>query len=108
MLSLIAYQLFAVIVLGNVLPEAVLKSDSTPRLSRNVSTDLFNELEELARIVDISYCVGSYGTGIQKPFECASHCSEFKNFELVSVRNFVQLAEQRALLTRYRGGVQVT
>lgn len=50
-----------------------------------VSVDLFRELEELARIVDISYCVGTAGLGISKPFECASRCSEFENFELVRV-----------------------
>ena len=48
-----------------------------------ISPQLFNELEELARVVDISYCVGT--TGIQKPFECVSRCHEFESFELVSV-----------------------
>ncbi|KAF2740381.1 alpha/beta-hydrolase [Polyplosphaeria fusca] len=52
-----------------------------------VSVDLFRELEELARIVDISYCVGTAGLGISKPFECASRCSEFENFELVTAWN---------------------
>jgi len=51
----------------------------------SVSVELFAELEELARIVDISYCVGSTGLGIQKPFQCLSRCSEFENFELVTV-----------------------
>lgn len=51
---------------------------------RNVSGELFNSLEELARIVDISYCVGS--VGVSKPFECLSHCSDFQGFELVTVR----------------------
>src|SRR5271155_3829488 len=51
--------------------------------SRNVSRSLFNSLEELARIVDISYCVGS--TGIQKPFRCLSRCRDFENFELITV-----------------------
>jgi hypothetical protein len=50
-----------------------------------ISVGLFAELEELARIVDISYCVGTAGLGITKPFECASRCSEFENFELVTV-----------------------
>jgi pimeloyl-ACP methyl ester carboxylesterase len=49
--------------------------------NKNVSIRLFAELEELSRIVDISYCVGT--TGIAKPFECASRCDEFPNFELV-------------------------
>jgi len=56
------------------------KSDS------NVSIALFNDLEELSRIVDISYCVGITGTGIQKPFLCASRCQDFEDFELVTVR----------------------
>jgi len=50
---------------------------------RNVSAKLFYELEELSRIVDISYCVGT--TGILKPFLCASRCQEFPDFELVTV-----------------------
>jgi hypothetical protein len=53
--------------------------------SREVSQSLFNSLEELARIVDISYCVGS--TGIQKPFSCLSRCGDFEGFELVTVRS---------------------
>ena len=52
--------------------------------SREVSQSLFNSLEELARLVDISYCVGS--TGIQKPFSCLSRCNDFQGFELVTVR----------------------
>ena len=51
--------------------------------NRTISTDLFYELEELSRIVDISYCVGT--SGIQKPFLCASRCQEFPDFELVRV-----------------------
>ena len=54
-------------------------------LNRTVSNRLFHELEELARIVDISYCVGT--TGIQKPFLCASRCQEFEGFELFTVRD---------------------
>lgn len=52
-----------------------------------ISRELFFELEELSRIVDVSYCVGTAGLGIQKPFECASHCGDesFKDFELVTV-----------------------
>jgi hypothetical protein len=51
--------------------------------SREVSQSLFNSLEELARLVDISYCVGS--TGIQKPFSCLSRCNDFQGFELITV-----------------------
>ena len=50
---------------------------------RNVSFELYAELEELSRIVDISYCVGT--TGIQEPFQCASRCQDFVGFELVTV-----------------------
>jgi len=49
-----------------------------------VSQAVFESLEELARIVDISYCIGT--TGIQKPFKCLSRCSDFEGFELVTVR----------------------
>jgi hypothetical protein len=50
---------------------------------RNITLGLFHELEELARIVDISYCVGT--TGISKPFLCASRCNDFEDFELETV-----------------------
>jgi hypothetical protein len=58
-----------------------------PNNATLISQDLFWELEELARIVDIAYCVGTAGLGIQKPFRCASHCSDrdFETFELVTV-----------------------
>lgn len=52
--------------------------------SRPVSRELFDSLEELSRLVDISYCVGT--TGVQEPFQCLSHCAEFPNLELVTVR----------------------
>lgn len=51
--------------------------------SKNVSVKLFMELEELARLVDISYCVGS--SGVWKPFRCASRCDDFPGYELVEV-----------------------
>ncbi|KEF53847.1 uncharacterized protein A1O9_10249 [Exophiala aquamarina CBS 119918] len=50
-----------------------------------ISLKTFESLEELARIVDISYCVGT--SGIQKPFKCLSRCSEFAGFELVTSWN---------------------
>ena len=67
--------------LASVLPQLPLGHSSPPH---HVTQEVFDELEELARIVDISYCVGSLGTGISKPFECAGRCSDFENFELVS------------------------
>lgn len=53
---------------------------------REVSRELFDSLEELARIVDISYCVGN--TGVRKPFECLSRCDEFEGFDLIAVSGF--------------------
>ena len=50
---------------------------------RSVPKSLFFSLEELSRLVAISYCVGN--TGIQEPFECLNHCSDFKGFALVTV-----------------------
>ncbi|KAL5321143.1 hypothetical protein ACEPPN_011955 [Leptodophora sp. 'Broadleaf-Isolate-01'] len=57
----------------------------TPPTTTNITIPLFAELEELARIVDIAYCVGT--TGISKPFSCASRCDEFPDFELVDTFN---------------------
>lgn len=62
-----------------------LSGTSPVTAGRGVSKELFADLEELSRIVDISYCVGLTGTGIQKPFECLSRCHEFGGFELVTV-----------------------
>jgi len=59
--------------------------DGLAPAAHNVSIELFAELEELARIVDISYCVGM--TGIQKPFECLGRCGEFEGYELVDTWN---------------------
>ncbi|KAJ5961064.1 uncharacterized protein N7479_008214 [Penicillium vulpinum] len=53
--------------------------------TQHVSTELFNSLEELSRIVDISYCVGT--TGVQQPFQCLSRCDEFPDLELVTTWN---------------------
>lgn len=53
--------------------------------NKAVSPDLFAELEELARIVDISYCINPVSSGISKPFKCASRCDDFPTFELVKV-----------------------
>lgn len=50
---------------------------------RHVSKELFDSLEELSRLVDIAYCVGT--SGVQQPFQCLSHCVEFPNLELVTV-----------------------
>ena len=59
--------------------------DSRSEKNHEITPELFADLEELSRIVDISYCVGVTGTGIQKPFLCASRCQDFKSFQLVTV-----------------------
>lgn len=56
-------------------------SDDDP--NRRVSAELFWSLEELSRLADIAYCVGS--TGIRKPFTCSNHCDKFEGFELITV-----------------------
>ena len=55
--------------------------------NRTVSADLFTELEELARVVDITYCVGLTGLGISEPFSCLSRCKDFPKFELITTWN---------------------
>lgn len=79
-------------VLGLLLPQLVAGAavDTQHPLSNGVSaarisTPFFAELERLARIVDISYCIGT--TGVSKPFSCVSRCSEFPSFDLVTTWN---------------------
>ncbi|KXT18174.1 hypothetical protein AC579_7719 [Pseudocercospora musae] len=77
-------------ILGHLI--LVLADLQTPLLrhstrDRHISAALFAELEELARIVDISYCVGSSSFGISKPFTCLSRCTDFPRFELVTTWN---------------------
>lgn len=71
------------------LPRILRGPSDANRNSTLISQDLFWELEQLARIVDISYCVGTAGLGIQKPFSCASRCADrdFESFELVTAWN---------------------
>ncbi|KAF7905652.1 uncharacterized protein EAF01_006173 [Botrytis porri] len=59
--------------------------DSLTHDQNIISLPLFHSLEELARLVDISYCVGT--SGISKPFNCASRCDEFLGYELVDTFN---------------------
>ncbi|KAL8767455.1 MAG: hypothetical protein Q9209_006041 [Squamulea sp. 1 TL-2023] len=74
-------------VLGTRIQQTPFIASDTPTGGRNIAIELFNDLEELSRIVDIAYCVGTAGLGIQKPFLCASRCQDFKNFELVKTWN---------------------
>ncbi|KIV95331.1 hypothetical protein PV10_03000 [Exophiala mesophila] len=71
--------LWASLVVAAALPASIQDTDNT------ISRQTFEELEELARIVDISYCVGT--SGIQRPFKCLSRCSDFEGFELVTTWN---------------------
>lgn len=50
-----------------------------------ISVPFFSELERLARLVDISYCIGN--TGVRKPFTCVSRCNEFPSVTLVTTWN---------------------
>lgn len=81
-----------VILAGWVAASTPISQTQTPLLhhastGRNVSAALFAELEEFARIVDITYCVGLTPIGISKPFNCVSRCSDFPAFELVRTWN---------------------
>ncbi|KAL2828656.1 Alpha/Beta hydrolase protein [Aspergillus cavernicola] len=67
---------------AHVVPLEAIRAAEDNRTERRISPDLFNSLGELARIVDISYCIGT--TGVQKPFQCLSHCRELKGFELIT------------------------
>lgn len=53
--------------------------------ANSVSTGFFASLERFARLVDITYCVGT--TGISPPFSCASRCKEFPELRLASTWN---------------------
>jgi pimeloyl-ACP methyl ester carboxylesterase len=52
-----------------------------------VSKSFYLELEELSRLVDITYCLGIQGAGIKRPFSCPSHCKDFPHVELVTAWN---------------------
>jgi hypothetical protein len=66
-------------------PNLVAPAVDAPELAglRNVSVELFAELEELSRLVDIAYCVGV--SGIWPPFRCAGRCGEFEGYEIIDV-----------------------
>ncbi|KAG4266023.1 triacylglycerol lipase [Fusarium proliferatum] len=50
-----------------------------------ISVPLFATLERLSRLVDIAYCIGT--TGVRKPFDCVSRCSEFPSLDLINTWN---------------------
>ncbi|KAK0657116.1 Alpha/Beta hydrolase protein [Cercophora newfieldiana] len=47
---------------------------------QGISVPFFASLERLARLVDITYCVGT--TGVSPPFSCASRCKDFPSLKL--------------------------
>ena len=51
-----------------------------PSSPQGVSVPFFASLERLARLVDITYCVGT--TGVSPPFSCASRCKDFPSLKL--------------------------
>ncbi|KAL7936902.1 triacylglycerol lipase [Trichoderma chlorosporum] len=53
-----------------------------PAAGSSIPVSLFASLERLARLVDVSYCLGT--TGIHKPFQCISRCDEFPGMTLAS------------------------
>lgn len=69
--------------LAHVVPLGAIGVFEDRRAERRISSDLYDALNELAHILDVSYCIGN--TGIQRPFQCLSHCRELKGFELVTV-----------------------
>lgn len=85
---LLIFLLVSIVYAPRTAPYLQLPITYNSRYGKNheISSELFADLEELSRVVDITYCVGLAGTGIQKPFLCASRCQEFKSFELVTVR----------------------
>ncbi|PQE28258.1 hypothetical protein CJF32_00010651 [Rutstroemia sp. NJR-2017a WRK4] len=86
--KVLSFLLLSFLLLLSLSPTTALPTTSTtnnhPPPTHSISPALFASLEELARIVDIAYCVGVAGTGIQKPFQCASRCKDFSGFELVT------------------------
>lgn len=65
-------------------PILAIPNNGGPSVS-SVSPTLFSSLERLARLVDITYCVGT--SGVSPPFSCASRCKDFPNLELASTWN---------------------
>ncbi|QIW99933.1 hypothetical protein AMS68_005451 [Peltaster fructicola] len=71
-----------------LLPLLCFAVDQIPlRDDRQISPELFADLERASRIADIAYCVTSYSTGISKPFNCSSRCEDFPGFELLKAFN---------------------
>ncbi|KAL1901707.1 hypothetical protein Cpir12675_000214 [Ceratocystis pirilliformis] len=88
------------------------------KTSQQIPLRLFASLERMARLVDISYCVGT--TGINKPFICANRCRDFPTLELVKTWNTGMLMSDscgyiavdhgpnKAIIVAFRGTYSIT
>ncbi|KAH6853717.1 Alpha/Beta hydrolase protein [Chaetomium sp. MPI-CAGE-AT-0009] len=56
-----------------------------PKLGGRGNPPFFASLERAARLVDITYCVGT--TGIAPPFSCVSRCRDFPSLRLLRTWN---------------------
>lgn len=83
--GLLGIGLLASTSLGIPHAQQPLSSDDGLPVTATISVPFFSELERLARLVDISYCVGN--TGVSKPFNCVSRCKEFPTLSLVDSWN---------------------
>lgn len=61
-------------------PQRPLRPSSSEPSPQGVSVPFFASLERLARLVDITYCVGT--TGVSAPFSCVSRCNDFPTLHL--------------------------
>jgi triacylglycerol lipase len=80
---MIIFSVLLCVSTASVVPLKANENFADGQSNGTISRKAFNILEELSRIVDISYCIGN--TGVRKPFECLSHCREFPGFELITV-----------------------
>ncbi|KAF3940141.1 Lipase [Dactylella cylindrospora] len=60
---------------------------TTPLHTHSITPELYSQFEELSRIVDITYCIGTPSPGISQPFICPSHCGDFPTFQLIQSWN---------------------
>lgn len=87
----LAHHLVAFSLLGACLASLALCQTQQPlghgqsTAATAISVPFFAALERLARLVDISYCIGT--SGVRKPFQCLSRCKEFPGVALVVTWN---------------------
>lgn len=69
--------------LARIVPPHPVSPEESTR--HTITSELYNSLHELARLVDVAYCVST--TGVQKPFTCLSWCTQFPHLELLETFN---------------------